>query len=95
MPVNFTNSVDIVANSMGLLQAHGINDIAQNLQFLEGQRDSKASKSDVYMKSATCSQSQVEGRLLTKQNVFGSADDSFTAPLINNDVIKRLARHPH
>ena len=93
MTVSLTNSVDIVVNSIGLLQADGIQDIAQTLQFLEGQLDGKPSKSDVYMRSATYSASQVEGRLLTKQNILSVADDSFTAPLINDstNTIKCLA----
>ena len=53
----------------------------------------KANASDVYTKSATYSQSQVNAALATKQNILSVADDSFTAPLINDstNTIKCLA----
>ena len=84
MPVSFTNSVDIVANSVSLIKDNALLDISQNIQYFEGQLDNKPNKEDVNMKSATYSASQVEGRLLTKQNTLSVADDSFTAPLIND-----------
>ena len=66
MPVTLTNSVDIIANSIGLLLPDGINDIANNLQGLEAALDNKPNNEDVYMKSATYSASEVEGRFANK-----------------------------
>ena len=50
----------------------------------------KANAADVYTKSATYTQSQVNGLVATKQNILSIQNDNFTAPLINGNTIKCL-----
>ena len=87
-PLTYTdvdNKITLALDDIALANTFLRNTIADQL-FSE-----KANADDVYTKSVTYTQSQVNGLVATKQNILSIQNDSFTAPLINGNTIKCLA----